>query len=345
MIQNFEEYSIIMLKPFLNRTEMKKLLYEELFKNGISVVKERESNLTKQEIIQSFYRISKDYINYLMSDSVEFFLVKGLRPHDKLYDIKQKIRKYFNVTHCIKNGIHTVDQGNEYHIFLKKYFPELASAEYCNLMDMNMCYNRNIYTNFNLFINALNQEILAIKFGVVNLSFLDNNECRIIKNYKTINITLWFSIYVYTTVCNRKLKLALIFSDADLIDDEVLMYRNQKVDVNLLSKLIEKYDLYVYVDSIEYDLYETERYFDIGAKFKGMNIDSELKQIPLFSDIYEINKIGLDGMFCFKPGRKLVDTEIFMDMCRLLNINEGGGSSGSCKIGDFSVSIQCRFDL
>lgn len=336
MREDENEYSIIMLKPFQFREQMKEMLLVELKCEGLTIETSKKYNLKENEIRKCFYHVNEEYIEYLMCDYVEFILVRGKQTHEKTYQIKKRIRKAFGVANVMCNGIHTTDPGNEYHLLLKNFFRECKQSHYSNLVDSNLCYGI-YYHGITDFCRLLNSNEHNIRYGILNLStFLEDDMDEILKNISRESNHFSVGIYVYSFYCGRNVRLVLNMEKISMIP-HVLKYSNQILTLQEIWKIINTFQLEAYLEYIDVSEEEIKEYYDCVFSHYKEDITTLLGKMPLFRIIAEICRYGIKGIYCFKPCFQLVETELYMDLCRVNCLKELGGSSGLCKLGEFSV--------
>ena len=210
-----KEYSILMLKPNACFEEFINDVFDNLKKLNLEVIYEKKILLTIDDINKCFLHKDIEYVKYITSGDVIFYIVYGYDAHEKLYKMKHYLRKKFHVTNTIKNLIHSTDSGNEYHMWLGYFFPELESKKYSNSGDFNVLINRNKKIENQLFeiINKTN-----IRYCAINITNLEEGKVKELFLFYNNKLIIYYTFEIRICYGNEFIKTLVYFKEKDYDD-------------------------------------------------------------------------------------------------------------------------------
>ena len=169
------EHSIIIIKPHQDIDEISNIVEDQIFKNGLSIIKKIRIQFTEKEIDICFAsKIERSkFIRYMTSDYVNVYLVKGIYAISKAKKIKKSIRYIFGVDKdVLRNVVHTSDEGMEYYIQFTTCFPEFSIARYCGYADLDVRVDEKNFDNVLRIIE--NQNIDCVAAITYERNFVDH---------------------------------------------------------------------------------------------------------------------------------------------------------------------------
>lgn len=334
------EYSIIMLKPDGYEMDLRTEIIQQLNKLEFEVVEQFELMLSAKDVKNNFLHPTDEYIEYLTKGLVKIFLVKGYNPHIKLYEMKKKIRKKYGVDKSVRNLIHTVDEGNEYHKFLECFFNHRKLIQYSNSMDFNLCLTNDAKKNIKI-LETLDRESELI-YIALNLNYLDSTQVTEIFSMNWLKLQPIFMINKLIKFKHQEVNLLVYFLDSPIVNFELVQLVKNTEDLGYLFKIINQPQYNIFVDNIPISQEELNNYRYI-IRNQSETLDECMLRFNSYKIMKELIQEGVIGLICFRPDLTLLETELRMDICRLLNLHIGGSSSNLKEQGHFSVSINCLF--
>lgn len=336
-MEKCKEYSIAMIKPGRLQSEIYNIFLYMINKYGLEVVFEKKLLLNSSDIDAAFENAIPEYRTYLLSGSVLMIMIFGENPYEKLFTIKDKIRSKYNVWGKMENLLHTVDQGNEYHIFLRHFFSDLYEQSYCNSVD------QNFYVTTNNICDLEDVKNCSLKY--ISLNFT-NSRPDLDEKIHRMNIAQYFNLVtyafdVYIYVRSRCVQVTIYCEKESDKNELMRIYKGRIIEIGDLQKIYVSYHVYFSVSELFLFFKEKQAYKNIIMQHDDDKTDYFVKQSTVYKIIEECKERKIESVFCFRPDYELIETEYYMDICRLLQIKESGGSCGSCRLGEFSVSSSC----
>lgn len=135
----YKSYAILLLKPSLLIAELHNCLIEQLSLANLKLVANKTIRLTHEQVEKTFTTLLCDknsFYEYMTSDDVEVFLVRGNNAITKAKLIKYQIRALYGVGRFdLHNFVHSADEGLEHYLQFKCFFPEMNLDEYRGFAD------------------------------------------------------------------------------------------------------------------------------------------------------------------------------------------------------------------
>lgn len=338
------EYSIMMLKPDSLALGLAPAIERQVRDNQLRIVRRKSLRLTEQDVQDYFLHPTSEYVQFLTSAPVEMYLLSGYNPHIALYDLKKHIRRAYNVQGKIYNLLHTVDQGNEYHLFLHRFFPELNPLLYCNIADYDLYVPEDSTLPALLDTLRYLDTRSGLQYCVLRFSRLSQLEWFFaLKEIQFQRLHLAFSTPISLAGWERQATLLLVWPD-EIQDLKSFWSRMQAIStMHDLQTLHRDYPCTSYLNGFLLSREELETY-RWWIRHEVDELDERLLASQAYASMEGFVKAGVQGLMCFRPDFSLLETEYRMDLCRLLHWHRRGGSSGQVPPGHFSVSVDCVED-
>ena len=335
------EYSILMLKPDCVEKGLVSEIVQMVQAAHLQIVRCKEVQLTTSDILQYFLHPTSEYIKFLTRSPVLMYLVYGHNPHETLYNLKKSIRALYGLQGKKQNLIHTVDQGNEYHLFLRRFFSELDPLSYCNSIDHDLClFNINDQDTLTQLLVELDSSSMLRECTLRLVNETQIDWLPHLQQLRLKRLQLHFCTQIDLIDCARRCTL-LVSSPESASAWQCLWAKLHgtctKAD---LSKIREEWHASLSVNDFPISEIELQEYRWL-IEHQPDQLDEKLLHTRPYLDLQDIMRGGIEGVMCFRPDFSLLETEYRMDLCRLFHCQERGGSSAKVAPGYFSVSISC----
>ncbi|WDV44730.1 hypothetical protein PV797_14555 [Clostridiaceae bacterium M8S5] len=308
---NFE-YGILIIKPDGNKYAIYEKVKQRILENNLDVVYEKKLKLSKQLVLEKFTSpFDMDiYSDYLSSDEVTAFLVKGKKTAYNLRKMKIDFRAEHGYTSKdMRNLVHSVDPGNEYYNQFPVFFPELNMIEYSFCADLTITLN----CNNNEALNRLDYLDKVSNLEYIGIIDKYNNENDILEKFHKENR----SIRTFLGLSKE-----FEFEGKNI---QIIGYLPENI------KKINNIPEYIKDGNIE-------TFFNWIKLHKGICV---LGYLPYHEHSTEylkkLTKYGLDGVIVYDPRSTLYEAEELEDIVCDLNLACFGGSGTSNKWGELSI--------
>lgn len=329
------EHTIVMLKPDCLHKKLEKAILSEILAHRFVIRHSKRLTLTDADIDQCFLHTDKRYRSYLTSGPVEIWLLSGEDALRRMSELKYEIRKSYRVLNQIENLIHAVDEGTEYYLFLRHFFPELDPVPYSTNADHDLVLRSGSAAEKRRTMEELARKS-RLKQCIVRLrneSDLQLAESLRIAPIRGLDVR--FKINVFLSRSRNEVL------DVELLPDEAERWYRLAAESEPEQVLenAARAGLTVSVQAI--DVYEDEKtQYRAWISRKDPRLDELLMETELLRYVAMLKaKYQVRGLMCFRPNHSLLLTELLMDVCRLLDLQTRGGSGEEAEPGHFSVPL------
>ena len=323
-----------MLKPDAWDRGLADVIVKRLIDAGFVEEARCKVTLRRDEIERLFLHPLPDYVAHLESRPVTVHLLRGADGPERLYACKWEIRNEFGVTDRLRNLIHGADEGNEHHLFLDTFFPDLPTAHYCGAADLDLRFATGI----------------TLDAATATLAALD---CR--SSLREIIVTLNPAQFPLAPVARRpwrrlRVRIAMLIRPTDRPGTSFQVHSASHswpadaasdrdwtmADVSALAAdghHITLANLPIPIEVV--DRYAAELRYGTGT------IDDALADYPLLGAMNAYRRSGVGSFAAYRPGLCLMAAELRCDLARVAGMGVTGGSAGLAPPGTFSVSGHC----
>lgn len=332
------EPAIAMLKPDAWERGLADAILARLAAAGFVEEARREVELRAADVRRLFLHPLPSYVAHLQSRPVSVHLLRGPGGPETLYACKWAIRGEFGVTDRLRNLIHGADEGNEHHLLLGAFFPDLPAARFCGAADLDLRF-------------APSETPAA---AAASLAELDRHSAL-----AEVVVTLRPSQAALAAVVRRprvrlRARIAWLIELADQpgtsfqihppadAGPSVLATARRWTVADLLSLASDGHG--ITLADLPVPAGAVARYAaDLRAGAR--DIDEAVADYPLFATVADHRRAGVGSFTAYRPGLSLMEVELRCDLARVAGLAATGGSAGRSEPGRFSVSAHCAAAL
>ncbi|OWQ86240.1 hypothetical protein CDN99_20610 [Roseateles aquatilis] len=322
------EPAIAMLKPDAFERGLDGAILDRLRADGFVEQARRDVHLTPADVEALFLHPTPAYVAHLTSRPVSMHLLRGVGGAPRLYDCKQAIRRRFGTPEKIRNLIHGTDEGTEYHLFLARFFPDLAPERHCGPADLDLRFAPGTSLaqaraelarlDASSDLHWVSVTLLPGQAGLLGLQGLRWERLRVgfAARHGRRDGAHRFALLLHAHAGEDLAPLLApgAGDDAGLTGGRPVTLAELPMPADQLARYAR----------------------DLRAP--DVDIDRAVSAYPLMALVAAQRALGVDGLNVFAPAQRLLETELLADLGRVAGLRLSGGSAGRVPGGGFSVS-------
>lgn len=323
-----------MLKPDAEDRGLTGAILERLAAAGFVEDARCKVSLRDHCVARLFLHPLPEYIAHLESRPVTVHLLRGVGGPERLFECKWSIRKEFGVTDRLRNLIHGADEGNEHHLFLDAFFPDLPAARYCGAADLDLRFAAGTTSMaLSATLAALDRDS-ALKRVVVTLELTQQHLVAAVRRQRRkLQVTAallvrpvdhpgtFFQVHLGTALPTFSSGAEREWAMADVVALVASGHEVTLADLPISGSEIDRYAA------------------DLRAGTRP--IDDALTEYPLLDVLQRYRALGVGSFAAYRPRLDLMTVEFRCDLARMAGMAVTGGSAGLALSGRFSVSAHC----
>lgn len=328
-----------MLKPDAVARKLAPDISAALEASGLTIVATRNTRLNRHDVERFFVHRTPAYCDFLTEGDVCILLIEGPNAHESLYDLKHQLRQTLGAKDRMRNLVHAVEYGVEYHRMLASFFDQDARTR-CNAVDLDLRLRPHQ--------DAL-QTLMSLDQGsglrYCSVTIDRDDRGRLAPLIDSLASYSWSSIQfcVGTMLSFDGPRPTTAFVHHPLCPSR----RWDKSELRRgtsLESLSSACDGIISVE-VEVTPDEIRTYAQDSVRLTEGPLDEKIRSYALFRDVATLRDQGAHRLYCARPDWSPKRCDLLSEVARLTSMGVTGGSAGVVTPGLFSLSHRALFEF